>query len=278
MDKAKYLIGSYCQEVFGQDADYSDLSHVDLAHGSTSDSLHTVEIFADLSAFRLVYQVDKETVHEISCDSLQELNEYLANLEFDTMIAHAEERYQAGLEDTFDEIDPEQIRQNLEQRGIVNGELVNPDALDNDPFIRQVMADAEAAQEPAAPIPPQPKPKRERITFEPLHPEIPKALRNNFRITDPELGYGTASEKYAANVAAIRMLKRIEDEERLATPVEQEILSRYVGWGGLADCFDEKHSKYQELKALLSEEEYAAARASSLTAFYTSPVIIQSMY
>lgn len=74
------------------------------------------------------------------------------------------------------------------------------------------------------------------------------------------------------------MLKRIEDEERLATPVEQEILSRYVGWGGLADCFDEKHSKYQELKALLSEEEYAAARASSLTAFYTSPVIIQSMY
>ena len=278
LDKAKYLIDSYCQEVFGQDADYSDLSHVDLAYGSTSDSLHTVEIFADISAFRLVYQVDKETVHEISCDSLQELNEYLANLEFDTMIAHAEERHQAELEDAFDDIDPEQIRQNLEQRGIVNGELVNPDALDNDPFIRQVMADAAAAQEPAAPIPPQPKPKRERITFEPLLPEIPREQRTNFRITDPELGYGTASEKYAANVAAIRILKRIEDEGRLATPVEQEILSRYVGWGGLADCFDEKHSKYQELKVLLSEEEYAAARASSLTAFYTSPVIIQAMY
>ena len=182
------------------------------------------------------------------------------------------------LEDSFDDIDPEQIRQNLAQRGIVNGEVVDPDALESDPFIQQVVADAEAAQEPAAPIPPQPKPKRERITFEPLYPEIPKALRSNFRITDPELGYGTASEKYAANVAAIRMLKRIEDKERLATPVEQEILSRYVGWGGLADCFDEKHSKYLELKALLSEEEYAAARASSLTAFYTSPVIIQSMY
>ena len=279
LDKAKYLIDSYCQEVFGQDADYSDLSHVDLAYGSTSDSLHTVEIFADLSAFRLVYQVDTVTVHEISCDSLQELNEYLANLEFDTMIAHAEERYQTGLEDSFDDIDPEQIRQNLAQRGIVNGEVVDPEALDNDPFIQQVVANAEAAQEqPAAPIPPQPKPKREQITFEPLHPEIPREQRTNFRITDPELGYGTASEKYAANVAAIRMLKRIEGEGRLATPVEQEILSRYVGWGGLADCFDEKHSKYQELKALLSEEEYAAARASSLTAFYTSPVIIQSMY
>ena len=181
-------------------------------------------------------------------------------------------------EDTFDDIDPEQIRENLAQRGIINGEVVDPEALNNGPFIQQVVADAAAAQEPAAPIPPQPKPKRERITFEPLHPEIPREQRTNFRINDPELGYGTASEKYAANVAAIRMLKRIEDEGRLATPVEQEILSWYVGWGGLADCFDEKHSKYQELKALLSEEEYTAARASSLTAFYTSPVIIQAMY
>ena len=195
-------------------------------------------------------------------------------------VAEAENKpgTETPLEDTFDDIDPEQIRQNLAQRGIVNGEVVDPDALDNDPFVQQVVADAEAAQEPAAPIPPQPKPKRERITFEPLYPEIPRDQRTNFRITDPELGYGTASEKYAANVAAIRMLKRIEDEGRLATPVEQEILSRYVGWGGLADCFDEKHSKYQELKALLSEEEYAATRASSLTAFYTSPIIIQSMY
>ena len=186
---------------------------------------------------------------------------------------------QLPLEDTFDDIDPEQIRENLAQRGIVNGEVVDPDALESDPFIQQVVADAEAAQEThAVPMPPQPKPKRERITFEPILPEIPVEQRTNFRITDPELGYGTASEKYAANVVAIRMLKRIEDEGRLATPVEQEILSRYVGWGGLADCFDEKHSKYQELKTLLSEDEYAAARASSLTAFYTSPVIIRAMY
>ena len=111
-----------------------------------------------------------------------------------------------------------------------------------------------------------------------LHPEIPAEQHRNFRITDPELGHGTRSEKYAANVAAIRTLKQIEAEERLATPEEQEILSRYVGWGGLADCFDERHGKYLELKSLLSEDEYAAARASSLTAFYTSPVIIGAMY
>ena len=190
-----------------------------------------------------------------------------------------EPQAETPLEDTFDNIDPEQVRRNLAQRGIVNGEVVDPDALDNNPFIRQVMEDAEAVQEQStAPITPQAKPKRERITFDSLLPEIPREQRSNFRITDPELGNGTASEKYATNVAAIRMLKRIEDEGRLATPVEQEILSRYVGWGGLADCFDEKHAKYQELKALLSEEEYAAARESTLTAFYTSPVIIRAMY
>lgn len=279
LETARGLINAYCQETFDQDADFSDLSHVDLAYSTTSDSAHTVEVFADLSAFRLVYQVDGETVQEFSCDSLQELNEYLANLDFDTMIAHSEERYLEGLDDTFDDINPAEIRENLAQRGIVNGKVVDPEALNNDPFIRQVMADAEAAQEQApAPIPSKPKTRREYIAFEPLHPEIPREQRTNFRITDPELGYGTASEKYAANVSAIQTLKRIEDEGRLATPVEQEILSRYVGWGGLADCFDERHSKFGELKALLSEEEYTAARASSLTAFYTSPVIIQAMY
>ena len=280
LEKAKQLINEYCQEVFGQDADYSDLSHVDLAYGSTSDSEHTVEIFVDLAAFRLVYRVDGETVHKVECNGLPELNEYLANLEFDEMIAHAEERYLVGPEDYFDDINPAEIREKLAQRGIVDGKLVDPEALRNDPFIQQAVADAEAAEheQAAALAPPQPKPKRENMTFEPIYPGIPKEQRNNFRITDPELGHGSAGQKYAANVAAIRMLKRIEDEGRLATPVEQEILSRYVGWGGLADCFDEKHHKYPELKALLSEEEFADARASSLTAFYTSPVIIQAMY
>ena len=102
--------------------------------------------------------------------------------------------------------------------------------------------------------------------------------RHNFKITNDELGYGTPSEKFAANTAAIRTLKAVESEHRLATPEEQDILSRYVGWGGLADCFDEKHSKYQELKALLTPEEYASARASTLTSHFTSPTIIKAMY
>ncbi len=152
----------------------------------------------------------------------------------------------------------------------------------------EILAVVERIREALAEVPEQelplegplaaPKPRRERVVFTTLHPEIPAEQRRNFRITDPELGHGTRSEKYAANVAAIRTLKQIEAEERLATPEEQEILSRYVGWGGLADCFDERHGKYLELKSLLDENEYAAARASSLTAFYTSPVIIGAMY
>ena len=132
-------------------------------------------------------------------------------------------------------------------------------------------------KEEPAPLPPK-RPRRERITFTTLHPEISRDQRHDFHITDDALGHGTPSEKYAANVAAIRTLKQIEAEERLATPEEQEILSRYVGWGGLADCFEETSPHYEELKSLLYLEEYAAARASTLTAFYTPPVVIRGIY
>ena len=100
----------------------------------------------------------------------------------------------------------------------------------------------------------------------------------NYRITDDALGAAPPSQRYANNVAAIRLLKQVEAENRLATAEEQEVLSSYVGWGGLADCFDPKHSRYEELKGLLSETEYAVARESTLTAFYTPPVVIRSIY
>ena len=138
-------------------------------------------------------------------------------------------------------------------------------------------ADLQPKKEEALPLPPK-RPRRERITFTTLHPEIPRDQRHDFHITDDALGHGTPSEKYAANVAAIRTLKQIEAEERLATPEEQEILSRYVGWGGLANCFEKTSPHYEELKSLLDLEEYAAARASSLTAFYTPPVVIRGIY
>ena len=102
--------------------------------------------------------------------------------------------------------------------------------------------------------------------------------KRNFHITNDNIGHGTKEEKYEANVAAITTLKQIESEDRFATPEEQEILSGYVGWGGLDSCFDENNKHYEELKELLSDEEYTSAKESVLTAFYTPPVIMRSMY
>ena len=141
----------------------------------------------------------------------------------------------------------------------------------------QIENEPSEKEETSVLIPPKPKVKVERVEFYPLHPEIPKEERHNFRITDKELGYGTMMEKYMANIKAIIIFHKVEDENRFATPEEQQILSRYVGWGGLAECFEESFPRYEELKSLLTPEEYEAARASSLTAFYTHPEITSAM-
>ena len=112
--------------------------------------------------------------------------------------------------------------------------------------------------------------------------KIEQSRVQNFRITDDQLGEGGAKTKYAFNIAAIQTLKQIEAEGRQATPQEQETLSKYVGWGGLPQAFDAENAswqkEYQQLKSLLTDEEYAAARGSTLNAHYTSPVVIRAMY
>lgn len=126
------------------------------------------------------------------------------------------------------------------------------------------------------------KKKSNKIKSFGIHPEIPTSDRNQFKITNDNLGEGSAREKFNNNVEAIRVLKKCEEENRFATPKEQEILSKYVGWGGLPQAFDEKDSswsnEYSILKNLLDEKEYSQARESTLTAFYTPPVVIRSMY
>ena len=112
--------------------------------------------------------------------------------------------------------------------------------------------------------------------------EAPATDRHNFRITDDAIGVGGAKEKFRNNMAAINLLHELEIENRLATPEEQEVLSRYVGWGGLSMAFDEHNAawaeEFKELYASLSPEEYRAAMESTLTAFYTPPVVIKAMY
>ena len=117
---------------------------------------------------------------------------------------------------------------------------------------------------------------------EALNAEPAPEPAGNFRITDDHLGEGGAKQKYARNIEAIRTLFKLEREHRGATPEEQQVLSQYVGWGGLADAFDPNKDgwakEYTELKGLLSEDEYAAARSSTLNAHYTSPTVIRGIY
>ena len=120
----------------------------------------------------------------------------------------------------------------------------------------------------------------ESPTVEAEHPAPEPA--GNFHITDDHLGEGGAKQKYARNIEAIRTLFKLEEEHRGATAEEQQVLSQYVGWGGLADAFDSNKenwsAEYTQLKGLLSEDEYAAARASTLNAHYTSPTVIRGIY
>lgn len=129
------------------------------------------------------------------------------------------------------------------------------------------------------PIAPPPQKQRGgKVTPHVLLPEINTDYRTNFRIERDDIGVGTPLERFHHNRMAIQLLKKLEDEHRLADTNEQRILADYVGWGGLSDYFKEGNPHYQELKELLAEDEYASARESTLTAFYTPPVVIKAVY
>lgn len=131
---------------------------------------------------------------------------------------------------------------------------------------------APQTDEPPAALTP-PKKKKPNALAYPLDPN-----GSNYRITDDHIGEGAPLERFQRNLDAIRTLKTVEAENRAATAEEQAVLAQYVGWGGLADFFDEKNPRYSELKDLLTDAEYAAARESTLTAFFTPPVVIRGIY
>ena len=148
-------------------------------------------------------------------------------------------------------------------------------------FVRKIVEQAAPAalalpqpqtDEPPAVLTP-PKKKKQNALAYPLD-----ADGRNYRITDDHIGEGAPLERFQRNLDAIRTLKTVEAENRSATAEEQAVLAQYVGWGGLADFFDEKNPRYAELKELLTDAEYAAARESTLTAFFTPPVVIRSIY
>ena len=308
LEQAKELIDQFCQEKYDGYADFSDLEKVELAYTTVTDEEIPIQVNVDLVNNRVERYLDGQFLERRQYSSLEGLiqNE-LADLDFDDLTAVSEDELESiGVsQDDYRLLSRLKAdcdyylgaggraekhlwagsaeAQIAKMRELYDALSEKPEWLteqDIDRYESQMTGGPELPQpqkEEPAPLAPK-RVRRERVTFAPLHLEIPREQRSDYQITDDALGHGTPGEKFAANVRAIRCLKRIEAEERLATPEEQEILSRYVGWGGLPQCFEETHSKYAELKSLLDEDEYAAARASSLTAFYTPPVVIRGIY
>ena len=242
-EQALSYIEDYLKDEFEiTEPDFSDLTQIDLGYTTTEDEQHTIQVHADLEHCTISKFVDDTLYAQDTYASLEDMNRMaLANLDFDSLM----------------EVDINEIEEQEPE--------ISADEPEESTFVSQVMQDVDrlaAREEPA---------EYDRTNYlapyEPAVPEGPKA-------------------KFAVNVQAIRTLKEIEQRMASggapATEQEQDILAGYLGWGGLADAFDPGkdnwHTEYEQLKTLLTEDEYAAARESTLTAFYTPPAVIHAMY
>ena len=242
-------------------ADYYDA--VPVIEEQLADKAKAAEILEALTSY--LDGMDEGDRHYDSCQQAREqLSEYV-----DGTFSLFNHRHDSGLRQAEREATP------ITPTGEV-GATEEPAQEQEISPLPQVQQREEEAPQGQAAMPPVPHLPRKKERLEAAAPLSAGGV--NYRITDDALGAAPPSQRYANNVAAIRLLKQVEAENRPATPEEQEVLAKYVGWGGLADCFDPKHSRYEELKSLLSETEYAAARESTLTAFYTPPVVIRSIY
>ena len=348
LKRATEILSEYTIREFGTD-DFElpdDLSEINVAYTTTEDEKHELTANVNLVDFRIETKIDDTVVRTEQYDSLQDIVENgLDGMEFDDLIYVSDEELAPFYEedDELDDVDPAVIRQQLEDAGIVNGELVYEDKLNSDPFIQQVMADAEAVadnsdligrelmlderkfivesvgsngdvsmrditfedtngfpifrsekvgfvrraieeqqtqQEEITPAW-EHQPRAKAQTFD-LHSDIPMADRHTFDLKAFELEEVGKKARFRRNVEAIRILKECEFDNRFATPEEQQVLAQYVGWGGIPEAFDENNTawadEFTELYGLLSPEEYQSARESTLTAFYTPPVVISAIY
>ncbi len=348
LKRATEILSEYSIREFGTD-DFElpdDLSEINVAYTTTEDEKHELTANVNLVAFRIETKIDDTVVRTEQYDSLQDIVENgLDGMEFDDLIYVSDEELAPFYEehDELDNVDPVVIRQQLEDAGIVNGELVDEDKLNSDQFIQQVMADAEAVadnsdligqeltlderkfivesvgsngdvsmrditfedtngfpifrsekvgfvrraieeqqtqQEEITPAWER-QPRAKAQAFD-LHPDIPMADRHTFDLKAFELEEVGKKARFRRNVEAIRVLKECEFDNRFATPEGQQVLAQYVGWGGIPEAFDENNTawadEFTELYSLLSPEEYQSARESTLTAFYTPPVVISAIY
>ena len=242
-EQALSYIEDYLKDEFEiTEPDFSNLTQIGLGYTTTEDEQHTIQVNADLEHCTISKFVDDTLYAQDTYASLEDMNRMaLANLDFDSLM----------------EVDINEIEEQEPE--------ISADEPEESTFVSQVMQDVDrlAAREKPA--------EYDRTNYlAPYEPAIPEG----------------AKAKFVANVQAIRTLKEIEQRMASggapATEQEQDILASYLGWGGLADAFDPGkdnwHTEYEQLKTLLTEDEYAAARESTLTAFYTPPAVIHAMY
>lgn len=290
LERAKNLIDAFCREEYSQDegADYSDPTNVGIAYTTTEDGKHEIQVAVDLTACKINTFVDDRLVSSeeyVTLDNL--IRNGLTGMSFDELVSLSDEQlalfFQNVERDGFSDTDPTEIQEPLAERDIVNGQFVDSEKQDNEPFVRQAAADAEQGASQAEPVKPAwEQKKRNRVQTFDLHPDIPMSDRHTFDLASHEVEEVGKKERFYRNLQAIQVLQKCREQNRFATPEEQIILSKYVGWGGLQETFDENNSawetQYLELKTTLTPEEYASAKESTLTAFYTPPVVIQSIY
>ena len=294
LEQAKETIDAFCRREYEQKegADYTDLSSVKIAFTTTEDEMHEIQAVVNLTEYRMETYIDDVLVDCVSYGSLASLvQDGLGYLDFDSLVSVTEEQLEPFYKEEAPT--PAEIQDNQELIGkevVIDNrryEIERISEISGDVSMRDVTFQNQAG------IPINRVEKigyiRSLLEQEVLPPEkenvdvpVPSDDRRNFRITDDALGVGGAKEKFRNNIAAIQTLHELEIENRLATPEEQEILSKYVGWGGLSQAFDENNAawadEFIELYENLSPEEYRAAKESTLTAFYTPPVVIKAMY
>ena len=324
LEQAKSLINDFCQSEYGDDADFSDLTKIGVAYTTVTDDEIPIQVNIDLVNYRLERYLDDEHLETRQYGSIQELiaNE-LESLDFSDLVYVSDEKVEqyrfhepaaeAAPETPFPYAVGDTVYLEdgkpfiIESIGTFDISLRDPTlfypvlrAESKESFLRLMerfpqpeKAEPEPATEEAETVPgyhteieavyPAEGTRLPYdVVVQTLHIDEPEPPAQNFRITDDDLGVGGAKAKFRMNMDAINLLKELEFDGRQATPEQQEVLSRYVGWGGLADAFDETKenwkNEFAELYATLSPEEYAAARASTLNAHYTSPTVIRAIY
>ena len=311
---AKNLIREFCQEEYDSEPDFSDLSKIGVAYTHATDEDIPIQVNVDLVGYRVERYLGEVLIDERQYESLEELTETeLEALDFSELVSVTDEE----LEHYHNKAEEHPALLPLGTTIHMEGRAFRVDTVNYDrasvtlqdvalaemrmPVFRQEpLAVVRELYEQEQDIPQLSDEKLDELpistvmngkvqTFpdaaaldEALNAEPAPELAGNFHITDEHLGEGGAKQKYARNIEAIRTLFQLEQEHRGATAEEQQVLSQYVGWGGLSDAFDPDKGnwakEYTELKGLLSEDEYAAARSSTLNAHYTSPTVIRGIY